>query len=41
MKSTFIAVVVLIAIVVLWYYGYAEKFLGPWASWANFIGYFQ
>jgi hypothetical protein len=40
-KSSIIVVGILIAIVVLWYMGYAEKFLGPWASWANFIGYFQ
>jgi hypothetical protein len=26
---------------VLWYTGYVEQFLGPWASWAKFIGYFQ
>lgn len=25
----------------LWRYGYIEKFLGPWAAWAKWIGYFQ
>jgi hypothetical protein len=30
-----------VIIVLLWKYGFVEKFLGPWASWAKFIGYFQ
>ena len=33
--------VVGVVVIVLWYTGYVEKFLGPWASWAKFIGYFQ
>ena len=28
------------ALVALWKYGYVEEFLGPWAAWANWIGYF-
>jgi hypothetical protein len=40
-KTSACVILFLVALLVLWYYGYAEKFLGPWASWANFIGYFQ
>ena len=28
-------------VLVLWKLGFVEKFLGPWASWAKWIGYFQ
>lgn len=27
--------------VLVWKYGLVEKFLGPWAAWAKWIGYFQ
>jgi len=27
--------------VALWKYGFIEEFLGPWAAWANWIGYFS
>jgi hypothetical protein len=27
--------------VVLWKFGFIEQFLGPWAAWAKWIGYFQ
>lgn len=27
--------------IVLWKYGFIERFLGPWAAWAKWIGYFQ
>lgn len=33
--------IIIVGVVLLWKYGLVEKFLGPWASWANFIGYFQ
>jgi hypothetical protein len=25
----------------LWKEGFVEKFLGPWAAWSKWIGYFQ
>lgn len=37
---TFLLVIAVIG-VVLWKYGFVEKFLGPWAAWSRWIGYFQ
>jgi hypothetical protein len=41
MKWAGIFVVAGFILMVLWYSGFIEEFLGPWAAWANFIGYFQ
>jgi hypothetical protein len=41
MKWVSILAVAGLVLMVLWYTGYVEQFLGPWASWAKFIGYFQ
>jgi hypothetical protein len=41
MKWISFAVVVVVVFVLLWKYGFIEKFLGPWAAWAKWIGYFQ
>ena len=41
MKWITFVLVVVVVFFVLWKFGYIEKFLGPWAAWANFIGYFQ
>jgi hypothetical protein len=41
MKWVSILAVAALVFMVLWYSGYVEQFLGPWASWARFIGYFQ
>jgi hypothetical protein len=27
-------------IIALWKLGFVEKFLGPWAAWGHWIGYF-
>jgi hypothetical protein len=40
-KWALIAFVTVAAIAALWKYGFIEEFLGPWAAWANFIGYFS
>jgi hypothetical protein len=36
-----LATVGLGVLVALWKNGFVEKFLGPWAAWAKWIGYFQ
>ncbi|HVK14629.1 MAG TPA: hypothetical protein VM597_38175 [Gemmataceae bacterium] len=41
MKWLSIVGVVGVVLMVLWKAGYVEQFLGPWASWARFIGYFE
>jgi hypothetical protein len=41
MKWVSILAVTLLVVGVLWRSGFIEKTLGPWASWAKFIGYFQ
>ena len=41
MKWVSILAVAALVFMVLWYSGYVEQFLGQWASWARFIGYFQ
>jgi hypothetical protein len=41
MKWVIILLVAAVVAVVLWKYGFVEKFLGPWAGWAKWIGYFQ
>jgi hypothetical protein len=41
MKWALILAVAVTVVMVLWYTGYVEKFLGPWAAWAKWIGYFQ
>jgi len=41
MKWISILAVGFLVFMVLWYTGYVEQFLGPWASWARFIGYFH
>jgi hypothetical protein len=41
MKGLVILVVAGAAILALWKYGFVEQFLGPWAAWAKWIGYFQ
>jgi hypothetical protein len=41
MKLVLISLVAVGVGVVLWKYGFIEKFLGPWAAWAKWIGYFN
>src|SRR5215218_9246212 len=41
MKWVSILAVAALVFMVLWHSGYVEQFLGPWASWTRFIGYFQ
>ena len=41
MKWILILLVTVGVAIVLWKYGFIEELLGPWAAWANFIGYFQ
>lgn len=41
MKWVMIGLVTLVVFLGLWRFGLIEKFLGPWAAWANWIGYFQ
>ncbi len=40
MKWLSILLVAATIIVLLWKFGFVEEFLGPWAAWANWIGYF-
>ena len=40
MKLVLISLVAVAVAVVLWKYGFVERFLGPWAAWSNWIGYF-
>jgi len=41
MKWLKFLIVAVVVFGVLWKYGYVEEFLGPWAAWADFIGYFR
>ena len=41
MKWILILLVTVGVAIVLWKYGFIEELFGPWAAWANFIGYFQ
>jgi hypothetical protein len=41
MKWVIFVLVVGVVGFALWRCGFIEEFLGPWAGWANFIGYFQ
>jgi hypothetical protein len=41
MKWLSVVGVVGVVAIVLRKLGYVEQFLGPWASWAKFIGYFE
>jgi hypothetical protein len=41
MKWVVLLLVVVVVFFGLWKYGYIEQFLGPWAAWANWIGYFS
>lgn len=41
MRWLLIALVTIGVFVLLWKNGFVEKFLGPWAAWAKWIGYFQ
>jgi hypothetical protein len=41
MKWVMFVLVVAVVFLALWYFGFFEEFFGPWAAWANFIGYFK
>lgn len=41
MKWIMILLVTVGVALVLWKYGFIEKFLGPWAAWGKWIGYYQ
>ena len=41
MKWISILAVAGVVVIVLWKLGFVEQVLGPWASWAKWIGYFQ
>ena len=41
MKYVIILVVTAVVVAGLWASGFLDDFLGPWAAWANWIGYFQ
>jgi hypothetical protein len=41
MKWVVLLLLIVAVFVVLWKYGYVEQFLGPWAAWSNWIGYYS
>ena len=40
MKWVAFLLVLAVIFLALWKFGFFEKFFGPWAAWANWIGYF-